>query len=141
MGVFHLKQRDTRPSLQVVLKNPDGTLFDHTGSSAWKLHIWLAVGSKLVRTMVRVGGAPALGDPDNRPLLYEWVSTDWDAPSSPDGNGSFTVGGLVVGPALPLTPGTREHRIEYEVTGGAARMTFPNDGYDTLRILQDIGQS
>lgn len=140
MAVFHLKKRDTRPSIQVTLKNPDDSLFDHTGSSVLKLHIWLADGSKLVRTMFRVGTPPG-APPDNRPLQYDWISTDWDAPSTPDGNGSYQIGGLVSGPTLPLAPGLREHLMEYEVSGGATRMSFPNHGYDTLRILLDIGQS
>ena len=51
-----------------------------------------------------------------------------------------TVGGLVPGPTIPLQPTDVEHRMEYEVIGGSSRMTFPNDGYDVLRILADIGQ-
>lgn len=129
MSVFALKYRDTRPPLEVVLKNPDRTAFDLTGSTAWKLHIWLADGSKLVRDMTKVGADTA------GILRYAWISTDWD-PVSAGG----TVGGLVARP-LPLAPGEREHRMEYEVLGPAtARLTFPNDGYDTLRILEDIGQ-
>lgn len=128
MAVFTLKQRDTRPTLQVSLKNPDGTAYSLAGSTAWKLHIWLADGSKLVRDMVKVG-------PDADGVLsYTWVATDWDAVS-----GGGAVGGLVVGPALPLSPGQREHRMEYEVVAGTARQTFPNGGYDTLRIIADIG--
>lgn len=122
MGVFNLKYRDTRPPLEVALKNPDGSPFDLTGSTQWKLHIWLADGTKLVRDMTK-------GAPDAAGVLrYTWLSTDWDP------------GGLVAVP-LPLAPGQIEHRMEYEVVGpGTARSSFPNDGYDVLRVRPDIGQ-
>lgn len=134
-GVFWLKQRDTRPILEVALKNPDGTAFDLTGSTGWKLHIWLSDGSKLIRDMAKFGVDV------NGVLRYTWVATDWNAASSPDVNGSYAVGGLVVGPTLPLTPSQHEHRMEYEVIGPTTtRTTFPNGDYDFLRILADVGQ-
>ena len=74
-------------------------------------------------------------------VRYTWIATDWDPVS-----GGGAVGGLVVGPTLPLAPGVREHLMEYEVIGGTSRLTFPNGGtslgeaYDTLRIWADIGQ-
>ena len=133
MAVQTLKFRDTRPILEVVLRDPPpvgsapgtlGPVHDLTGSTAWYLHVWLSDGTKLAaRTMVKFGADV------NGTLRYTWVTTDWDA------------GNLVVGPSLPLKPGTREHRIEYEVIGPSpARLTFPNGGYDTLRILPDIGE-
>jgi hypothetical protein len=122
MAVFHLKYRDTRPILDVVLKNPDGSIYNLAGSTAWKLHIRLSDGTVVTRDMVKVGA-----DADGH-LQYTWVAADWNA------------GGLVASPSLPLTPGQVEHRMEYEVVGGTSRLTFPNDGYDILRILDDIGQ-
>lgn len=146
MGVFVLKYRDTRPTLEVELHDPPplgsppgtvGPVHDLTGSTGWKLFIWLADGTtKLSRVMV----------PDANPLLgilrYTWIATDWAIPATlPDPEGAFTVGGLVVGPSLPIGVGLREHRMEYEVVGPAsARLTFPNGSYDTLRIITDIGQ-
>lgn len=144
MGVFTLKYRDTRPILEVELHDPPplgaapgtvGPVHNLTGSTGWALFIWLADGTtKLKRTMV----------PDGNPLLgilrYTWVATDWDAGSVPL-DGAFTVGGLVVGPSIPLALGAREHRMECEVVGPSpARLTFPNGGYDSLRIITDIGQ-
>ncbi len=137
MGVAFLKLRDTRPILQVELLEPDPLQLgrtrahDLTGSTAWKLHIWLADGSKLTRAMVK-------GSPDYAGILtYTWIDSDWDTVSA-----GGAVGGLVVGPTFPILPGLREHRMEYEVVGPAgARLTFPNDGYDTLRIVADIGQA
>jgi len=136
MAVFCLKYRDTLPILEVVLKNPDGTAHDLTGSTAWRLHILLSDGSKLMRDMVKQA-------PDaSGTLRYTWVAGDWDPVS-----GGGVAGGLVVGPTIPLAPGVHEHRMEYEVLGaGGARLTFPNGGtsageaYDVLRVWQDIGQ-
>lgn len=121
--MFYLKYRDTRPILEVVLKDPDGSVHDLTGATTFKLHMWLSDGTtKLTRDMTLFGPAA------NGTLRYTWLATDWDA------------GNLVIGPVLPLKPGEVEHRMEYEVMAGTARLTFPNDGYDVLRILTDIGQ-
>jgi hypothetical protein len=136
MAIFHLKRGDTLPILEVVLKNPDGSVHDLTGSSSWKLHIRLSDGTELVRDMTKQGLDTA------GTLRYTWVATDWDAPVG----APATVGGLVAGPPLPLARGVVEHRMEYEVLGpSGGRLTFPNGGdmasqaYDTLRIWDDIG--
>jgi len=140
MNVFSLKYRDTYPILEVTLLKPDKAPVDLTGATSLKLFIKLSDGSRLARTMT-VFGAPTQGV-----LRYAWVAGDWAAPSIPDSDGAYTVGGLVVGPTLPLTPGVHEHRMEYEVVWGTARLTLPNDGtsagdaYDTLRVWSDIGQ-
>lgn len=122
MTEFALKRGDTRPILRVVLRNPDGSVHNLTGSTDWKLHIWLANGTKLVRNMTKIGA-----DADGT-LEYIWQESDWDA------------GNLVVSPNRPLTLGIREHWMEYEVVGGNSRLTVPNGNYHTLRILSDIGQ-
>lgn len=126
MGIFYLKSRDVLPVLEVLLKNPDGTVFSLVGSTAWKLHILLTDGTtKLIRDMTKVGA-----DADGT-LRYGWIATDWDAYAS-----GGTVGGLGMTGPFDI----QEHRMEYEVLGGSARLTFPNGGYDTLRISRDIGQ-
>jgi hypothetical protein len=123
--IFYLKYRDTRPILEAVLKNPNGTVYDLTGSTDWKFHIWLSDGTKLVRTMAVFGAAT------NGTLRYTWIATDWDAATSPDANNSYQVGALVSG----------QHRMEYEVIGPSpVRLTFPNGGYDTLKVTADVGQ-
>lgn len=133
MGVFFLKYRDTLPVLEVVLKNPDDTVFNLTGTTSWKLHVWLSTdvtkATPLIRDMTKFGADA------NGTLRYQWVAADWGAYAS-----AGAVGGLVVGPTLPLIPGQVEHRMEYEVLAATVRITFPNGGYDTLRILTDIGQ-
>lgn len=135
MGTFYLKLRDTRPILEVALLNPDGTAYDLTGATGWKLHIRLSDGTRLSRNMI-VQGAATLGV-----LRYTWITTDWNAASTPDSDGAFTVGGLVASPSLPLAVGSVDHRMEYEIIGPSTqRLTFPSDGYDVLRITSDIGQ-
>ena len=80
-------------------------------------------------------------------LRYAWLTTDWDAPSAPDAQGQYTVGGLPVPEALHRI----RARMEYEVLGpGSARLTFPDGpSYDTdrndevyhwLEIWADLGQ-
>jgi hypothetical protein len=127
MAVFTLKYRDTFPILEVALLEPDPATpgkfraHDLAGSTAWKLHILLNTNVVLTRDMVKEG-LDAAGV-----LRYAWVATDW------------TTGGLIAGPSLPLKPGEKEHTMEYEVIRPSSRLTFPNGGYDTLRILPDIG--
>jgi len=116
MAIFTLKVRDTRPILEVALKSPDGSAHDLTGSTAWKLHVKLTDGSVITRDMVIFGAAT------DGVLRYTWVAGDWGA------------GGL------PLNTAPRDYQMEYEVIAGTARLTFPNDGYDTLHVVSDLGQ-
>ena len=139
MSTFRLKRGDTLPILKVILKEPDPAnpsqlrVHDLTGSTSWFLHIRLADGTLLKRSMV-VDGSPTLGT-----LRYSWLTTDWDVVS-----GGGTVGGMSIG--ATGTPARAEHSMEYEVLGPAgARLTFPNGGeslaasYDTLTITADLG--
>lgn len=110
---FELKYRDTRPVLAVALLDPDGSAHDLTGASGVKLHIWLERGPALTRAMVLPG------DLTTGVVTYTWLASDWDT------------GNLALG----------THRMEYEVIGaGTARLTMPNDGYDDLIVIADIGQ-
>ncbi len=119
MGVFYLKKDDTRPVLEVALKNADESAHDLTGASV-KLLIKLNNGVFLSRTMV-VAGSPTDGV-----VQYSWLATDWDE------------GNLIVGPTPPFTPKSVDHIMEYEVTNGVSILTFPNNGYDILRIFDDL---
>ena len=109
MGTFYLKRNDTRPVLEVALLNPDGTAFDLTGATTTRLHVRLQGGGVFVRDMTVYGVATA------GILRYTWLAADWTT----------------------LVPGA--HQMEYEVLTGTARITFPNDSYDTLRIPGDLG--
>jgi hypothetical protein len=120
---FVLKYRDTRPILEVALKNPDGTAHDLTGSTAWALHVRLPDGTTFTRSLAKQGADTA------GVLRYIWQAADWVSGTSPP---------EPVLPA-PAPSGRRLLRMEYEVTGGSSRMTFPNDGYDLLEIVGDMG--
>ena len=137
MGVFYLKARDTRPILEVTLLQPDGSVYDLTGVTTVYLHILMNDGTELRRPM------DINADPTTGKVSYTWVSGDWDV-TTPTGSGTdanpYTAGGLFAGPTPPLTTSDVEHKMEYEVVDSPLRLTFPNDGYDTLRIVDDIGQ-
>lgn len=111
MGTFYLKHQDTRPILEVTLKDPDDTAHDLTGATV-KLHIRLEDGMLLSRDMV------IDSDPTTGIVRYTWLTADWtDA--------------LVVG----------THRMEYEVLGpSTARLSFPNWRDHELIVFADLGQ-
>lgn len=110
-STFYLKLRDTRPTLRVVLLNPDGSVFDLGGISTRTLHVRLTNGATFSAAMTQVGA-----DADGT-LQYIWQDADWDT--------------LIEG----------RHQMEYEVLGDAGfRATFPNKGYDVLWIDADLGQ-
>jgi hypothetical protein len=119
MGQFTIKAGDTRPILQVALKDPDGSAHDLTGSTSWKLHVRVSPSVTFTRDMVKEGA-----DTDGV-LRYTWVSTDWDPGNLPTPLTSFR---------------TIELYMEYEVIGGASSgMRFPNARFDTLVIRRPVG--
>lgn len=120
MSTFYIKRRDTRPILEAALKNGDGTAYDLTGAGSVTLHI-LTAGGTLVSKAMSVYGAPT-----NGVVRYTFLAADWtDIPASPS----------------TLRFGDNDHRMEIEVVNGTLRLTFPNDGYDTLRVTDDLGQA
>lgn len=123
MGIFYLKENDTRPALEVTLKNPDATVYDLTNATTVYLNITLSDGTELQKEMT------VDADPTTGVVTYTWLAADWGA------------GGLVATPSLPLAQRVNEHTMEYEVVGpGTIRLTFPNDENDTLRITSELGQ-
>lgn len=116
MAAFALKANDTRPILEVVLKNPDGSTHDLTGAEEYYLHVRLST-HVFTRAMALVG-LPAAGT-----LRYAWQASDW-------GDGG-----------LPIlyAPNYRCYDMEYEVIGGSSRLTFPNTGHDQLCIAGEVG--
>jgi len=114
MSDFYLKQRDTRPILEVALKNPDGTAHDLTGADSVTLNILLSTGVLISRDM------EIDSDPTTGLVGYTWLTSDW-------------TDGLVAG----------THLMEYEVLDatGDVRMTFPNYGSDNLIVTADLGEA
>ena len=119
-STFTLKANDTRPIFEVTLKNPDGSVHDLTGSTAWKWHVQTP-GEAFIRDLV-IQGDPTLGT-----LRYTGSVADWDTEN---------VNGYLPAPlsTYPLS----EYPMEYQISGGSSILTFPNDGYDYLRIAKDI---
>lgn len=117
MSKFYLKDKDTRPILQVALKNPDGTAHNVNASDN---EVWLHI--KLKGTTTVLSRQMEIETPSGGNVVrYEPDESDWADPNP-----------LVVG----------EHPMEYEVLGPAgARLTFPNAGHDTLVITDDLGQA
>jgi hypothetical protein len=113
--VFLLKQNDTEPGLEVVLRKEDGTPIDLDNYTAIWLHVRLPGGVTFSRAMVKDA------EPTSGIARYAWTAADWTGPSQ-----------LVVG----------AHRMEYEgLKGGGGRKSFPNDGDHQLVIRPDIGQA
>lgn len=115
MNEFVLKRGDTLPVLRTVLKNPDGSVHNLTGSDEWKLHVTLPDGTSWTRDMTKVG-ADVEGT-----LEYAWQDSDWSA-----GN---------------LVADDDAMNMEFEVIGGNSRLTIPNASYRSLRVVQDIQSS
>jgi hypothetical protein len=118
VGTHYLKNRDTRPTIVVTLRNPDDTAYDLTGVTSVTLHIQLPGSSTVLSRAMVVDGDPTSGI-----ARYTWLAKDW--------TGS---------PALALG----DHKIEVEVVGpGTVRATFPNnDIYPyVLRVRNDLGQA
>lgn len=115
MATFTIKRGDTNPWLEVALKNPDGSAHDLTGSTAWKLHIRINGTTVMTRDMVKQGADTA------GVLRYTWATADWD---------------VLPSPRSPYH--SREFPMEYEVIAGSSRMTFPNTGTDTLKVVGDV---
>jgi hypothetical protein len=118
MSVFFLKRGDTKPVLEVALKNPDGTPVDLTGTSGWKLHIRVSHNTIVTRDMTQHG---ALTDGI---LRYAWTAADW------------TGANALPSPVRLYRPLVLE--MEYEVLAGLDRMRFPNNGYDKLKITGEV---
>ena len=116
--VFYLKYRDTLSVITVTLYDPpdeDGvrSIHDLTGATSATLFVWLSDGTKLAGRTMTIDADPTTGV-----LTYIWQTADW--------TDYLTIG---------------EHRMEYEVLGPlSGRLTFPNNGYHTLKVLADIGQ-
>lgn len=123
MSIFYLKEGDTRPVLEVALKNPDGSAYDLTAASEVRLHVEMFP-NRIIFSRAMEVVAPATGGI----VRYTWVAADWTDPTTP----------LVVGPDIPMQPGDWEHRMEYQVTAGTLIHTFPSDGFDTLRITRAL---
>jgi hypothetical protein len=105
---FYIKQNDTSPSIRATLKDGDEVPIDLTGATV-RFH------------MRSIGGSSAKVDADATvvlPATAGIVQYDWD-------NGDTD------------TVGTYQAEFEVTLAGGAVE-TFPNNGYITIEIKDDI---
>lgn len=105
---FYIKQNDTSPSIRAILKDGDEVPIDLTGATV-RFH------------MRTIGGATVKVDADAEvvsPTTAGIVQYDW-------GNGDTD------------TVGTYQAEFEVTLDGGAVE-TFPNNGYITIEITDDI---
>lgn len=109
--VLPYKYRDTRPTIRVTFRNPDGTAYDLTGHAVtWHL-ILQHTSTKVSRTMT------VDADPTTGKATYTPLDADWN--TIPEGL----------------------HQMEAEAVKGTQRVTEPNDGYDLFDVSGDIGQA
>ena len=110
--IFDLTFGDELPILEVQLLNPDGSVHDLTGSTAWQLRIKVgATPTPLVTRDMFIQGDPTLGT-----LRYQWQVAD-DA-------------------VLPRG----SHRMRYRVSRGTLTQTFParTTEADCLLVSDDL---
>lgn len=112
MAEFEMKRNDVFATLNVALKNPDGSPHNLAGASAVTLHIEVADGV-FTRPM-------SVDDSTNGLVSYQWVTADWSAGT----------------PKLPTTRGA--WRMEYEVTTPSGPHTFPTKGHDVFKLSEDL---
>lgn len=68
MANFYLKTGNTRPVLDVTLKNPDGTTHDPTGADSVTLRVTID-GQVFSRTMTITANL----------VSYTWLDSDWSS--------------------------------------------------------------
>ena len=108
MSNFYMKQNDTSPSIKVTCYDTDDTAIDLTGALSVRFHMRLK--SDL---SVKVDADGSVIVATDGTIKYDWSAGDTD------------------------TAGIYE--AEFEVTYADSSVeTFPNDGYITVTILDDI---
>lgn len=73
MSIFTIKQGDTSPALEVVLRDGDGIPVDLTGAS-----VTLRMNRRNADHSIT--GAPSIPDPGGGRVVYEWQPGDTDTP-------------------------------------------------------------
>ncbi len=108
MGTFFFKQGDTVPKIQTILKDGAGVIVDLTGAT-----VKFKMRSKFDAT-VKIDSAALVVSPGTDGLVeYQWVTADTN------------------------TPGWYDAEWEVVFPGGKIE-TFPNKGYDTIKIAIQV---
>lgn len=114
MADFWVKQYDTAPTLEARLLDGDGNAVDLSGATV--TFVRRAIDG------VTVNYDPAINRDDGTEPLRGRVAFDW-APDDLDVPGGYYV----------------EWQVDF--AGGQGRETFPNDGYQTLAVIPDLGNA
>lgn len=108
MADFSIKRGDTEPALAATLEDDEGNPVDLTNVNGVDFHM-----KDPRESGTKVDAAATVTDGANGVVEYRWASGDTD------------------------TPG--EYDAEFEVTySGGGVETFPNDGFLTVKVLEDI---
>jgi hypothetical protein len=89
---FSIQRGDLLPVLEVVLRNPDGTPFDLTNTSAVRFRMWNSNGNVSV-TSYQVDAAAAIVDAAAGRVRYTWAGSDTAIAGTFYGEFALTVGG------------------------------------------------
>lgn len=113
MADFEIKENDLLPSITYQLQDAAGNI-DLTGSSVkFIMSAQLGVTNK-------VDAAATIVTPASGIVRYDWTGTDTDTPNDPDDPNDA-------------------YFAEWEITfPSTKKLTVPNDGYITVRIIPDL---
>jgi hypothetical protein len=109
MSNFVIKQNDLSPSIQTQLLDGNGDAVDITGNLGVTFHMRMAIDP----FSVIIDEAATVVDATTGTVRYDWSSGDTDT------NGVY--------------------QAEFEVIYADSKLeTFPNDGYITVNVIDDI---
>lgn len=109
LTTFSIKQDDRKPSISATLQYADGTVRDLTGCTVKFLM------RKRPGVTAKVDASATVVTAASGTVRYDWAAADTD------------------------TPGTYQGEFEVTETSSGKKETFPNDGYLTINVTDDVG--
>ena len=112
VAIFTMKRHDTMPLMRLAVTNATtGLPFDFSGASVVRFYMYSKNGDPKVQAAATMEGGPTSGI-----LQYAWVGGDTDEAGEFSG----------------------EFEVDY---GGGKKITMPNTGVLTIRILEDLNNA